>query len=128
MLALSGCVTPQSTELPQRRAIAAEVAPSAQPPAAFAPQAAARVARSNASVAADFMDLTFRMESGRSIETFSRFEGPVRVAMTGQVPPPPSATCRPCSAACAPKPASTSPRPPTPPRPASWCSSCRAPP
>ncbi|MFN3646832.1 MAG: DUF2927 domain-containing protein [Gemmobacter sp.] len=86
MLALSGCVTPQSTELPQRRAIAAEVAPSAQPPATFAPQAAARVARSNASVAADFMDLTFRMESGRSIETFSRFEGPVRVAMTGQVP------------------------------------------
>jgi hypothetical protein len=86
LLALSGCVTPTATEVPQRRAIVAEVAAGTRAPATFATPAAARVSRSNTSVAADFLDLTFRMESGRSIETFSRFEGPVRVALTGAVP------------------------------------------
>lgn len=87
VLALSGCVTPTATELPQRRAIVAEVAPGTRAPASFAAAAPARVSRSNTSVAADFLDLTFRMESGRVIETFSRFEGPVRVALTGAIPP-----------------------------------------
>jgi len=32
------------------------------------------------------MDLTFAMESGRALETFSRFEGPVTVAMRGAAP------------------------------------------
>jgi Protein of unknown function (DUF2927) len=39
------------------------------------------------SLARDFMDLTFAMESGRGLERFSRFEGPVSVAMTGAIPP-----------------------------------------
>lgn len=39
------------------------------------------------SMAADFMDLAFAMESGLRLEVFSRFEGPVTVAMTGDVPP-----------------------------------------
>lgn len=39
------------------------------------------------SLARDFMDLTFAMESGRGLEVFSRFEGPVTVALTGAVPP-----------------------------------------
>jgi hypothetical protein len=39
------------------------------------------------SIARDFMDLTFAMESGRQLEVFSRFEGPVTVAMAGDVPP-----------------------------------------
>lgn len=38
------------------------------------------------SLVRDFMDLTFAMESGRGLETFSRFEGPVTVALTGNVP------------------------------------------
>lgn len=38
------------------------------------------------SLARDFMDLTFAMESGRQLEIFTRFEGPVTVALTGQVP------------------------------------------
>ncbi len=38
------------------------------------------------SLTRDFMDLTFAMESGRSLTTFSRFEGPVTVALTGDVP------------------------------------------
>jgi hypothetical protein len=39
------------------------------------------------SLARDFMDLTFAMESGRGLDVFSRFEGPVTVALTGAVPP-----------------------------------------
>jgi hypothetical protein len=38
------------------------------------------------SLTRDFMDLTFAMESGRALETFSRFEGPVTVAMRGAAP------------------------------------------
>ncbi|MBA3910341.1 MAG: ATP-dependent transcriptional regulator [Rhodobacter sp.] len=38
-------------------------------------------------LARDFMDLTFAMESGLRLEVFSRFEGPVTVALSGAVPP-----------------------------------------
>lgn len=41
----------------------------------------------SAGLARDFMDLTFAMESGRELAVFSRFEGPVSIALTGQVPP-----------------------------------------
>ena len=40
----------------------------------------------NAALARDFLDLAFHLESGRTIPVFSRFEGPVTVAMTGAVP------------------------------------------
>ena len=38
------------------------------------------------SLSRDFIDLTFAMESGRGLQTFSRFEGPVTVALAGDVP------------------------------------------
>lgn len=43
--------------------------------------------RSNAEIAHDFLDLEFRMESGRAIPNFSRFEGPITIRLTGDVPP-----------------------------------------
>ncbi|MBL4917421.1 DUF2927 domain-containing protein [Szabonella alba] len=46
-----------------------------------------RPRRGNAELARDFLDLSFRMESGRPLPRFSRFEGPVTVRMTGAVPP-----------------------------------------
>jgi len=46
-----------------------------------------RPTRSNADLARDFLDLSFRMESGRTLPRLSRFEGPVTVRMTGIVPP-----------------------------------------
>lgn len=85
LLALSACVAPQA-EVPQRRAVAPEVTQSAGAMSRFAPQAAMRVSRSNSSVAADFLELSFRMESGRAIPAFSRFEGPIQVAVTGNIP------------------------------------------
>jgi hypothetical protein len=43
--------------------------------------------RPNAEIARDFLELTFRMESGRALPVLTRFEAPVRVAMRGPVPP-----------------------------------------
>ncbi|MCU0901578.1 MAG: DUF2927 domain-containing protein [Cypionkella sp.] len=43
--------------------------------------------RGNAEMAADFLDLNFRMESGRALPYLTRFEGPITVALTGAVPP-----------------------------------------
>lgn len=39
------------------------------------------------SLTRDFMDLSFAMENGHALQTFSRFEGPVTVAVAGKVPP-----------------------------------------
>ena len=42
--------------------------------------------RPNAEIAHDFLDLEFRMESGRALPNFSRFEGPITVKLTGDIP------------------------------------------
>lgn len=53
----------------------------------FGLQAAARPARNNADIARDFLDLSFTMESGRPLPILTRFEGPITVRTSGQVPP-----------------------------------------
>lgn len=50
-------------------------------PRAFAPE------RSNAQIAQDILELGFRLESGREITQFSRFQGPVTLSLHGPVPP-----------------------------------------
>lgn len=45
------------------------------------------VARSNVDIFNEFLDLTFSLESGQTIQRFTRFEGPVTVALTGQHAP-----------------------------------------
>lgn len=42
--------------------------------------------RSNSDIARDFMDLTFKLESGRSLPALSRFEGPISVKVIGDAP------------------------------------------
>ena len=42
--------------------------------------------RSNAEMAQDFLDLEFRMESGRALPVLTRFNGPITLAMAGAVP------------------------------------------
>lgn len=46
----------------------------------------AGASRGNVTIARDFIDLTFSMESGRALPTFSRFEGPITIALAGPVP------------------------------------------
>jgi hypothetical protein len=52
----------------------------------FVAGAAPKPMRSNAAMAADILDLAFALESGRQISTLSRFEGPIRVRLAGDVP------------------------------------------
>jgi hypothetical protein len=42
--------------------------------------------RGNAELARDFLELSFSMESGRALPVFTRFEGPITVALTGAAP------------------------------------------
>lgn len=81
-LALAGCagVAPDTA---QRRAAPDIVLP---PMKAFGATRAAPPARSNASIAADFLELSFRLESGRELPVFTRFEGPVTVRVAGAAP------------------------------------------
>ena len=43
--------------------------------------------RSNAQIAVDILELGFRLESGRALERFSRFEGPITLRLQGAQPP-----------------------------------------
>jgi hypothetical protein len=43
--------------------------------------------RPNSEMVQDFLDLVFRMESGRSVPAMTRFEGPISVRVTGLVSP-----------------------------------------
>jgi hypothetical protein len=45
-----------------------------------------RATPANSPLSRDFMDLTFAMESGRGLDRFTRFEGPITVALTGNAP------------------------------------------
>lgn len=42
--------------------------------------------RANSDIARDFIDLSFKLESGRALPNFSRFEGPISVRVTGDAP------------------------------------------
>lgn len=53
---------------------------------AFAPMPGQPVSRANTEIMADFLDLEFRMESGRALPVLTRFEGPITVRLTGDVP------------------------------------------
>jgi len=44
-------------------------------------------ARGNDQIARDILDLGFRLESGRELPRFTRFEGPVALVLRGAVPP-----------------------------------------
>lgn len=79
--ALAACAIPEpATRIAQ--------SPTALPPAcAFGPAPAPVTTRSNASIYGDIQRLVFYLESGRPLQTFTRFEGPVTVRLTGRPGP-----------------------------------------
>ena len=82
-LALTGCAT-TPREVPDRLS---HPSVAALPPMRqFRDGPATPPSRGNADMARDFLELTFRMESGRSVPRFTRFEGPVVLALAGPVP------------------------------------------
>ena len=84
---LSGCV--QTTETPVAMNATAPVMQGAAlaPMQSFNSHATQPVARGNSDIARDFLDLAFRLESGRSLPVLTRFDGPISVALAGEVPP-----------------------------------------
>jgi hypothetical protein len=86
LFSLAACAPAPNAEVTMTRPTAGLSTASAPQTPALAMTAATVVSRSNASIGRDFMDLSFRMESGRAIPTISRFEGPISVALTGAVP------------------------------------------
>ncbi|SFI52518.1 DUF2927 domain-containing protein [Jannaschia pohangensis] len=87
IMTLAACapagMSPQAT-----RATVASI-PEALPPLrrfTGAPRIAVPV-QPNGQLARDFMALSFQLETGRGIDTFTRFEGPITVAVEGDMPP-----------------------------------------
>ena len=51
----------------------------------FAAASPGPASRPNSEIALDFIDLAFRMESGRELPVFTRFEGPITVRVSGSI-------------------------------------------
>ncbi|MDZ4136901.1 MAG: DUF2927 domain-containing protein, partial [Paracoccaceae bacterium] len=85
---LAACVPSPGADVSMNRSKVASAPIMAMPSemARFGTLAAAPPNRSNATIAQDFMELAFRMESGRALPVLTRFEGPVTVRMSGPVP------------------------------------------
>ncbi|MGB7319069.1 MAG: DUF2927 domain-containing protein, partial [Planktotalea sp.] len=82
-LALSGCVPSTPADMPSR---AQTVAAGDSLPAVKvfnAPRPTPSL-RANSDIARDFLELSFNLESGRSLQTLTRFEGPITVRVTGK--------------------------------------------
>ncbi|MDT8855608.1 DUF2927 domain-containing protein [Paracoccaceae bacterium Fryx2] len=88
VLALTACASaPPAPQVSMGRphdAVATTALPAMK---SFGAPRVASPGRSNAQIARDFLDLEFQMESGRILPVFTRFEGPVTVAIAGQAPP-----------------------------------------
>ena len=83
-LMLGACVPGTSTDTPTRAATHSEsILPGMK---AFSAPRPVPPSRSNRDIQRDFMELVFQLESGRTLSTFSRFEGPISVRVTGKPP------------------------------------------
>jgi hypothetical protein len=91
----AGCVPANDTltdaQVTKARAPAPTAEDAAAPVLSFAANpdfgvAPSSASRGNLALAQDFLALAFEMESGRTLPVFSRFEGTITVAMTGDVP------------------------------------------
>ncbi|MFP7673288.1 DUF2927 domain-containing protein [Marivita sp. S0852] len=83
-LFLGACV-PMSASEPATRAAVVDVA--LPPMKVFSVPRPQTVETSNQDIARDFMDLAMGLESGRSLDVFTRFEGPISVRLIGRAQP-----------------------------------------
>ncbi len=85
-LLLGACVPSLNRETATRAAFQVDATDTLPPMKTFSAPRPSRPVQSNADIARDFLDLVFRMESGRDLPVLTRFEGPIRVRVTGQPP------------------------------------------
>ncbi len=82
-LVLSGCVPSAPIDMPSR-AQTGSVEINLPAVKAFSAPRPTPSLRANSDIARDFLDLSFNLESGRSLQTLTRFEGPISVRVTGK--------------------------------------------
>ncbi|MFY0660116.1 MAG: DUF2927 domain-containing protein [Shimia sp.] len=81
--AVAACTPIGGNGVPTRAAVSDTTLP---PVKAFSTPRPIPPNRSNRDIARDFLDLSFELESGRSLERLTRFEGPITVRVTGAPP------------------------------------------
>ncbi|SFS51039.1 Protein of unknown function [Sulfitobacter marinus] len=85
MLLLHACAPAVDDAVVSRASI--DGAPSSLPPMKnFAAGAPRSTPRSNNDLSLDFIELSFRMESGKDLRVLTRFEGPITIRVTGAAP------------------------------------------
>ena len=87
LLVLTACTQTERTEVTKASPLDPTRLVDLPAMRSFSMQTVSAPTRSNADIAADFMDLEFSLESGRRLPVLTRFDGPVTVAMQGDVPP-----------------------------------------
>lgn len=85
-LMLGACVPSLNTETATRAAFQMDNAPALPPMKTFAAPRPVRPTQANSDIARDIIDLVFTMESGRQLPVLTRFEGPIRLRVTGNPP------------------------------------------
>lgn len=80
-LGLAGCMPATPTEMPSRAQFS--TASTLPPVKTFSTPRPTPPRRSNSDIARDFLDLSFSLESGRSLPMLTRFDGPITVRVTG---------------------------------------------
>ncbi len=86
LLCVTACMPAQQAEVTKSYASDAGTGTALPAMQGFGDQPQLMAQRSNTAIARDFLNLEFRMESGRSLPSFSRFEGTITVALAGDVP------------------------------------------
>ncbi len=84
-LMLGACMPGTPTDTPTRAMVNTD-ASSLPPMKTFSVPRPMRPTQSNQDVARDFLDLAFKLESGRDLPVFTRFDQPITVRVTGQPP------------------------------------------
>jgi len=82
-LALNACVPIEATD---NAPVIAEETASLPAMRTFAAASVPGPYVSNTDLARDFLDLSFALENGQRLDVFTRFEGPISVAVTGDAP------------------------------------------
>jgi hypothetical protein len=86
LLTVLGACSEPKTDAPDPEVMAA-VLDDLPPMRRFTARPGEPPARANADMARDFLDLAYRMESGRPIPRLSRFEGPIGISVAPDPPP-----------------------------------------
>lgn len=84
-LLLVGCVPGAIPDQASRAAQPASIS-SLPPIKTFSTPTPVRSQRSNADISRDFLELAFKLESGRELPVFTRFEEPITIRVTGAAP------------------------------------------